>query len=131
MLREFYKLGMLYALEKNAAVGELIRASLRGGTGAIAKSVARRQAVGGAKGEMRQMLGLETPEWRRGGVIELLPSLVATRAQEDTLNAMGPKPEASPFSSLTMETAPKPERPRTKEVQLRLPKPKIPKPKKK
>lgn len=128
MLCEFYKLGMLHAFEKHAIIGEFLRT----GPGAIAKSIARRKAIGGAKGEMREALGLEAPEWRRGGILEL-PSLAATRTREAIINAMKPKPEepSPPVTEPQPEPEPKPEKPKTKEVELKLPKPKIPKPKKK
>lgn len=127
MLREFYKLGMMHALQKHAVLGELLRT----GPGVIAKSLARRKAIGEAKGEMRRTLGLEAPEWRRGGILEL-PSLAAVRTREAILNAMKSDPEELPPPVAKIESEPmkkEPEKPKTKEIKLKLPKPKIPKPK--
>lgn len=118
MLREFYKLGATYAFQKRAIVGGLLRTA----PGAVAKSFARKKLIGEAKGEMREMLGLETPEWQRGSFLDI-PELVAVRAQEEIGRASPEsEPTSLPATNIEPETKPKTEKLR----ELKLPKPRLP-----
>ena len=117
MLRKFYKLGMMHALHKHAVVGEL------------AMNLARRKAIGEVKGQLRETLGLETPEWRQGSTFDI-PELAAVRAEEEIRQALAPEPEIIPEIPPAKVVLEDIEPKKKKQKELKLPKPKISLPKK-
>lgn len=89
MLHEFYKLGMLHALEKHAVVGELVRAMPR-----LAKRMVRKKIVGGAKSELGEALGLTPPSWKSGENLPMLLGIpdVEERLQRALQESLQPEP---------------------------------------
>lgn len=103
MLRTFYKLGALQAysdagLTKLALLGEVIR-----GAPSAAKAYAKTKVVGGIKSDVREALGLPTPQWREAGGKYELPSLAAENIKakiEEALKPAEPKPVKLPVIKL-------------------------------
>jgi len=130
MLREFYNLGVTHAFQKYAGVvGGMLRIP-----GAIAKNLARRKLIGETKKEMRDALGLETPEWRRGDILEEVRSIaqntpgIASVPGVSSMSGTEQELPASPAPSIE-EFEPKPVQmnPEPLAKKLRLPKIKFPK----
>jgi hypothetical protein len=101
----FYKLGALGALMQQVA---------HAAPGA-AQTVAKKELNSLLRGETRELLGLEAPEWRRGGGLMDIPALAAQKVKAVLPGAV-PAPLPEPVEKMvekaeTVEETEKPEDP--------------------
>lgn len=108
MLHTFYKLGAFQAcsdagLTKLAILGEVIH-----GAPSIAKAYAKTKLMGELKSDMREALGLPTPQWREAGGLYEIPTLAAQKVQEQVEKALRPEePEPVKLPVIKLDLPPK------------------------
>jgi len=79
MLHDFYKLGALQALVDAGVVKQAFLGTVAKAAPIVAENVAKKHLVGTLRSGLREDLGLETPEWRAKGTLDI-PELVAAKA---------------------------------------------------
>lgn len=108
MFHTFYKLGALQAcadagLTKVAILGEVIQ-----GAPSIAKAYAKTKLIGEIKGDMREALGLPTPQWREAGGLYEIPAVAAGKVKEQIEEALKPEePEPVKLPVVKLDLPPK------------------------
>lgn len=82
--------------DKTAILGELIH-----GAPAMAKMFARKKAIGQAKDEVREAIGVPTPEWRESGGLYDIPEVAARNLQQQIEEALASPKDVRPLETLS------------------------------
>lgn len=106
MFRIFYKLGALQAcadagLNKTAILSEVVQ-----GLPSAAKAYAKTKVIGGLKSDVREALGIPTPQWREAGGKYELPAIAAQKIKDELEGVLAPEePEPVKLPVIKVEEA--------------------------